>query len=134
MIGLLVGASRIYLMVHYATDIIAGIILAIIAGLAGYGISCAICNGISKKKGKACQLSKKESLPAAGKLALIFGWMVAFAVSFAIVNSSGGSDAVRCAYNEEYDCQNEAEVGSSKYPAIDGEYYCKIHWKEKMGR
>ena len=44
--------------------------------------------------------------------------------------TEGGDKAVRCAYNEEYDCYNEARVDDKDYPAIDGKNYCKIHWKQ----
>ena len=45
--------------------------------------------------------------------------------------SEGGENAILCAYNAEYDCQNEAKHDDDKYPAIDGKEYCKMHWKEK---
>ena len=52
-----------------------------------------------------------------------------FANSFIPALSEGG-DAQRCAYVGEYDCQNEARLDDEKYPAINGERYCKIHWKQ----
>ena len=40
------------------------------------------------------------------------------------------SDEIKCAYSDEYDCNNKARIGEEKYPAIDGKNYCKIHWKQ----
>ena len=56
-----------------------------------------------------------------------------FIIGFVPSLSEGGDDAVRCAYNDEYDCQNEARHNDEKYPAIDGNEYCKIHWKQLQG-
>ena len=39
-----------------------------------------------------------------------------FCISFIPALSEGGDTAVRCAYNEEYDCYNEAKVDDEKYP------------------
>jgi hypothetical protein len=53
--------------------------------------------------------------------------------------------AIRCDYNQEYDCQNEAKVDTDDngnvvykedYPEIqgyEGQYFCKIHWKQLSG-
>lgn len=129
-IGLLIAASRVYLMIHYPTDVIGGIILGLIASAIGIAIATKICNVIRKRKGTHSRLQQHEKLPTVEIIALIVSWLVIFVISFMVLNASGGADAVRCEYNKEYDCQNEAQVNSAKYPPIDGKYYCKIHWKE----
>jgi len=129
------GLSRIYLMVHYATDVIAGMLIGILAGIVGYNISRLITSKLSGtefwtrfdleriiwgKKGKS--ISKK----AAG-WAIAIAWMVIFAVTLALSFKSGG-DNLRCAYDGDYKCYNE--VKESDQYLIDGQYYCKIHTKE----
>lgn len=129
-IALFVGASRIYLMVHYPTDVLAGFIVGIFAGVAGFLLSTLILHKWSGKE--EVQQLYKTNLHPAGVVAIILAVCVTFTMSASNVFTSGGADAIRCEYNGEYDCQNEAAT-SSKYPPIDGKYYCKIHWNELMG-
>jgi len=128
-VAFFVGVSRVYLMVHYATDVIAGWIVGIIAGFAGWGIATLLYNLIFRKRDE-----QKPELPArvqrAGSAVIITTWLVLVAISCFQLSMVGGEEAIRCAYDREYNCQNEAEVDSKKYPAINGEYYCKIHWKQ----
>jgi undecaprenyl-diphosphatase len=129
--------SRVYLMVHYATDVIGGLIVGTVAGVCAYFLSKLACAIFSKvkfldaidveklfKKG----ISSKVSIAVIGVVIVVL-----FCVAFVPSLSEGGDDAIRCAYNQEYDCQNEAKVDDEKYPAIDGENYCKIHWKQLSG-
>lgn len=131
-VALLVGASRVYLMVHYATDILAGFIIGIIAGVIGYFLSKAVCRIFRKDRTPEAQANMKKGLRGGVVFMLILVWLCMFGLSFKQIITSGGEDAVRCAYDGDYDCQNEART-DDKYPAIDGEYYCKIHWKELTG-
>lgn len=132
--ALLTGASRIYLMVHYASDVLGGLIIGVFAGFMGYLLSGAICNLLHKKRlDRVIDLGKKfrhKIAPGYAVITIAVGWMIIFVV--ACLLEIGGSHKVmqRCAYNKDYDCQNEAQVDNSKYPAIDGKYFCKIHWKE----
>lgn len=133
-VALLTGMSRIYLMVHYATDVIAGMIIGIIAGILGYLIAKALSGAIKKRKFDDMvdleRLFKKGISPKAGAILIAAAWIVIFGISYITSIHDGGPDTPRCAYDREYDCQNEAQTKSKKYPAINGEYYCKIHWKQ----
>ena len=122
-----VGVSRVYLMVHYATDVLAGFLVGIIAGVIGFLLSSLILKGWSSNED--IQVLMKTNVRPAGIIAIILAFCLIYAFSLIHVFKSGGSDAVRCAYDIEYDCQNEAATGH-KYPPINGEYYCKLHWSE----
>lgn len=122
-IALCTMGSRVYLMVHYATDVLAGLVVGIVAGVLGYLIAKFIVKFIltDKTNGKAA--------PVAIVLAIVCIFLYAFIPSL----TEGGDKAVRCAYNGEYDCYNEARVDDKDYPPIDGKNYCKIHWKQLNG-
>lgn len=132
--AILTGASRIYLMVHYATDVFAGVIVGIIAGILGFLISKGLTALIRRRRiddiVDLARLSKKGI--SKGLAALIIGvaWLLIFGFAYITSIDEGGEQTIRCAYDREYDCQNEAQVDSKKYPSINGEYYCKIHWKQ----
>ncbi|MCD7871714.1 MAG: phosphatase PAP2 family protein [Clostridiales bacterium] len=133
--------SRVYLMVHYATDVIAGMIIGTVSGIAGYFIMRGCVYLISNVK----PFSYLDKIDL-GKLK-IFKWakgkggsvfvslfvLIIFIYSFIPVLSEGGNNTVRCAYSAEYNCYNAARVDDSKYPPINGKEYCKIHWKQIKG-
>ena len=132
--------SRVYLMVHYASDVLAGLVVGIVAGILGYLIAKFIVKFIFEKTKldniDAAKLFKKLTEKTNGKLApvaIILAVVCIFLYAFIPSLTEGGDKAVRCAYNEEYDCYNEARVDDKDYPAIDGKNYCKIHWKQLNG-
>jgi len=131
-IAVLVGASRIYLMVHYPTDILGGFVIGIVAGVCGYFLSKAVCLIFRKDRTKEAQAALKRNLPGGAVLMLVLAWLCILMLSFSQYLSLRNAHLPRCSYNGDYNCQNEARI-DDKYPPIDGEYYCKIHWKELMG-
>ena len=131
----LVACSRIYLMVHYATDVIAAIIVGVVSGILGYFIAKGITAFIERAGGGydlARAIKKKNGRKftgANGALCITAAWLLIFLISFMISLKENNPNALRCAYDGDYKCYNEAKT-SSKYPAIDGKNYCKIHYKE----
>lgn len=133
--------SRIYLMVHYPTDVLAGLIVGSLAGVCGYLISKALCKLFEKTaldKIDLEKISKKGFNKKAVTAVILVAVCAMFANSYIPALSEGG-DAERCAYVGEYDCYNEARVDDEKYYAFDGDgdgdldNYCKIHWKQLHG-
>lgn len=131
--------SRVYLMVHYATDVIGGLIVGICAGLIGYFLSKLCMYLIENKKPftmlQEVDLAKfkpfKWTEGKGGKIAIAVVVVALFCVGFIPSLSEGGDEAIRCAYvGEDYDCYNEAKVDDEDYPPINGEYYCKIHYNQ----
>lgn len=135
-IALCTMGSRVYLMVHYATDVLAGLIVGTLAGIIGYLLASLVLKGFEKSKADkidAAKLFKKLTDKTNGKAApalIIIAVLCIFLNSFIPLLSEGGDSAVRCAYDGEYDCYNEAKVDDKDYPPINGKNYCKIHWKE----
>ncbi len=140
-VALCTMGSRVYLMVHYASDVLGGLIIGVVSALLGCLLAKLVVKLFEKStindKLDAAKLFKKiteksngKAAPAVITLAVLCIFLYAFIPSF----SEGGEDAIRCAYNDEYDCYNEARVDDEDYPAIDGEYYCKIHWKQISGQ
>jgi undecaprenyl-diphosphatase len=131
--------SRVYLMVHYATDVIGGLIVGVVSGVLGYLIAKLVVKIFEKVKFldniDLEKISKKGFNPKAVTAVVMVAVIAIFAYAFVPSLSEGGDDVVRCAYNEEgeYDCQNEARVDDEKYPPIEGKEYCKIHWKQIKG-
>ncbi len=137
-IALLVGCSRIYLMVHYPTDVLGGMLAGAFAGVVGYFLAKLLCKFLEKHETLNNKLDLerifKKGLSTKVIAILVTAFCaVVFAVSAGRSVTEGGEDVIRCAYDNEYDCQNEARVDSEKYPPIDGQYYCKIHWKQLTG-
>ncbi len=130
----LTGLSRIYFMVHYPTDIIGGWLVGCIAGVLGYILSNAVCKFLGRRKiDRIFDLNrylKRKVTPKKAIIGIAVGWLICFAISAGSLFLEYKDDIPRCAYDLEYDCQNKAQIDSEKYPAIDGNYYCKIHWKE----
>ena len=132
---MITGLSRIYLMVHYATDVIAGAIIGILMGIIGYNISRLITNRFSgtyrwERFDLERVIQKKTGRPIARKTAhraIAIAWIVIYAVTLVFALNEGG-DSLRCAYNDKYNCFNEVKQ-KDKY-LIDGQYYCSIHTKE----
>ncbi len=124
-VALCTMGSRVYLMVHYATDVLAGLVVGIVAGVLGYLIAKFIVKFIFEKTDK----TSGKAAPIAIVLAVVCIFLYAFIPSL----TEGGDKAIRCAYNGEYDCYNEARVDDKDYPPIDGKNYCKIHWKQLNG-
>lgn len=131
--------SRVYLMVHYASDVLAGFVVGTVAGICGYFISKLIVMIFEKtpldkidcaKLFKKLDEGKRKTI---GIVCVCVAVLGLFLYAFIPSLTEGGDDAVRCAYVGEYDCYNEAKVDDEDYPAIDGKYYCKIHWKQLNG-
>ncbi|MCH5321720.1 MAG: phosphatase PAP2 family protein [Eubacterium sp.] len=137
-IALCTAGSRIYLMVHYPSDIVGGLIVGTVAAVIAYFLMKLVMIVFDKTKlGNidAAKLFKKITEKTNGKAApvvICLAVLGIFLYSFIPSFTEGGEDALRCAYNEEYDCYNEART-DEKYPAIDGKNYCKIHWKQLNG-
>lgn len=133
------AGSRIYLMVHYPTDVVAGLIVGTVAAVAAYflmKLAVLIFEKTKLDNIDAGKLFKKITEKTNGKAApavICVAVLGIFLYSFIPSFFEGGENAVRCAYVGDYDCYNEARVDDEKYPAIDGKEYCKIHWKELSG-
>lgn len=132
--ALLTAMSRIYLMIHYPSDVVAGIVIGIFSGIVGYLLASLLAKSIQKRKIDDIvdlgRLFKNGIKPWAAAIVIAVAWVLIFAFAFLSQLKEGGADTIRCAYDREYDCQNEAQVDDDKYPPINGEYYCKIHWKQ----
>ncbi|MCR5149677.1 MAG: phosphatase PAP2 family protein [Clostridiales bacterium] len=131
-IAFLTGLSRIYLCVHYPSDIIGGILAGTIAAVISYVIVSVILNAVKNTFIDKIDLSEKVSFFKKNGKAIIAVCVVAsFMFSF-ITQFSEGGNAERCAYEgSDYNCYNEAKTGDD-YPPIDGKNYCKIHRKQLL--
>lgn len=137
-IALYTAGSRVYLMVHYASDVLAGLVVGICAGILGYllmKLAMIILDKIKlNDKIDAAKLFTKLTEKTNNKLApaVICIVILAIFLNAFIPSLSEGGEQV-CAYEGEYNCKNAARVDDEKYPPIDGKEYCKIHWKQLNG-
>ena len=121
--------SRVYLMVHYATDVLGGLIVGVVSALIGYALMKLVMKIKVLEKIDAEKLFKKGIPNKVGIACITVAVVAIFLYAFIPSLSEGGSDVDRCDYNGEYDCYNAAKVDDPDYPPIDGKNYCKIHWK-----
>lgn len=126
-LAICVAGSRVYLMVHYATDVIGALLIGIVSGVLGYILACLVCKIKLLDKIDVGKLFKKTNSKF-GIAAICIAVIGIFCYAFIPSLSEGGEQI--CAYDEEYNCYNAARVDDEKYPAIDGKEYCKIHWKQ----
>lgn len=127
--------SRIYVMVHYPTDVFAGSLVGICAGVIGFflaKLACMIFEKVPALDKIDLERLFKKGLPLKACTALICVFLVAV-LSYSFGKLLTESDEIKCAYDGSYNCNNKARIGEEKYPPIDGKYYCKIHWKELSG-
>lgn len=156
LIAICTGGSRIYLMVHYASDVIGGVIVGSFAGICAYFIAKLVCklfekvkflDGIDAEK-LFKKITKKSINGKLGVCAIIAAVVVFFCISYIPSLSEGGDSAIRCDYGSEYfddaeyECYNEAKVDvdddgnvvyREDYPEIEGYegmHFCKIHHKQ----
>ena len=144
--------SRVYLMVHYASDVIGGLIVGTVAGIIAFFLSKPACMIFEKVKfldsidaGKLFKKMDEKKAKTLAVCAICIAIVGIYCNSFIPALSEGGDAAIRCDYNEEYDCYNEAKVEvddegnvtyKEDYPEIEGhegEHFCKIHWKQLSG-
>lgn len=138
-LALCTAGSRVYLMVHYASDVLGGLIVGAVSAIIGYFLMKLVMLLFTKTKlddiVDATKIFNKLNEKTNHKLApvvICVAVLGIFLYGFIPSLSEGGEDVVRCAYNEEYDCYNAARLDDD-YPAINGERYCKIHWKQLKG-
>lgn len=151
--------SRVYLMVHYATDVIGGMIVGTLAGVCAYFLAKLACMIFEKVKFLDAidaeklfeKITKKPINTKSGVCAIMAAVVLFFCISYIPAMSEGG-DSIRCDYSPKYfdgaayDCQNEAKVDVDKdgnvtykddYPELEGYegmHFCKIHYKELKAR
>lgn len=137
-LALCTAGSRIYLMVHYSTDVIAGLIVGTVAGIVGYFLMRLAIVILEKIKlndkidaGKLLNKVDDDKRSRIAKAVVTVAVLGIFLYAFIPSLSEGGEQT--CAYEGEYDCKNAARVDDEKYPPIDGKEYCKIHWKQLQG-
>ena len=125
------ACSRIYLMVHYPTDVIAGACAGILAGICGFLISklALVIIGKVKALDRIC-LEELFHLKITKAFYIVLAVVLVCDIGVAFGKLMTESDEVKCAYSEEYVCNNKARIGEDKYPPIGGKNYCKIHWKQ----
>ncbi|MCM1286117.1 MAG: phosphatase PAP2 family protein [Acetobacter sp.] len=138
LVAICTAGSRVYLMVHYSTDVIGGFIVGTVAGICGYLLMKLAVVILKKIKlddkidagkifTKLTEKTKGKAAPVAITVAVVAIFLTAFIPGL----TEGGAQV--CAYDGEYNCLNAARVDDEKYPAIDGKEFCKIHWKQLMG-
>ena len=137
-LALCTAGSRIYLMVHYSTDVLAGLIVGTVAGILGYFLMKLALVILEKIKlndkidaGKLLKNVNDDKRSKIAKAAVTVAVVAIFLSAFIPSLSEGGEQT--CAYEGEYNCNNAARVDDEKYPPIDGKEYCKIHWKQLSG-
>ena len=135
--------SRIYLMVHYPSDVVAGFIAGTLSGVIAFFLAKLILVIVEKNKvlsnlNDSIDLEKlfknRKVKKKTVSTAIVISLFAFFLFSFVPACFEGGEKAVRCAYSgNDYKCYNEAKVDDEDYPPIDGKCYCKIHWKQLSG-
>lgn len=137
-IALITACSRVYLMVHYASDVLFGIIVGALAGILGCLLMKLIMK-LFKKTGADDKIDAEKLFKKIdeGKRNKIGSAVITLAVAaiflYAFIPSLSEGGEQICAYDEEYNCYNAAKVDDEDYPPIDGKEYCKIHWKQLVG-
>lgn len=145
--------SRVYLMVHYASDVIGGLIVGTISGVLAFYLAKLACMIFEKVKFLDSidaekivkKITKKDISPKAGTATILAATFIIFLIAF--VPSLSSSDKPRCDYNvelsqqygieAEYNCYNEAKTDEKKYPELQeykGKHFCKIHYKQLSGQ
>lgn len=138
-IALCTAGSRVYLMVHYATDVCGAIIVGIIAGVLGYLLMKLVMLLFTKTKlddiidfGKLFKNMDDKKRGVLRTAIIVLAVLGVYLYAFIPSLSEGGAQI--CAYDDDYNCYNAARVDDEKYTPIDGKEYCKIHWKELSGK
>lgn len=127
-IALCTAGSRIYLMVHYPSDVVGGMIVGIVSGIAGWFLMTLVMKIKALEKIDAEKLFKKGINSKAGSAVIAAAVAVIFCIGY--IPSINPEPVERCAYTAQTDdgteiCYNEGKDDR----IIDGKKYCKQHYK-----
>ena len=128
-IALCTAGSRIYLMVHYPSDVVGGIIVGVFSGVIGCLLASLVMKIKPLDKIDAEKLFKKGINPKAGKSIIAACVAVIFCIGY--IPSLTPEPVQRCAYTAQTEkgtevCYNEGQEDR----VINGKEYCKQHYKE----